>query len=51
MLGIVDRIFLSRGDVRTVDFTLGLRHAVDMGWVGLTGACLDFRSLGWSPKG
>jgi hypothetical protein len=37
MLGTVDRIFLSRRDARTVDFTLGLRHAIDMGWVELTG--------------
>jgi hypothetical protein len=37
MLGTVDRIFLSRSHARTVDFTLGLRHAVDMGWVELTG--------------
>jgi hypothetical protein len=37
MLGTVDRIFLSRRDARTVDFTLGLRHAIDMGWVKLTG--------------
>jgi len=37
MLGTVDRIFLSRTHARTVDFTLGLRHAVDMGWVELTG--------------
>ncbi len=37
MLGTVDRIFLNRRDARPVDFTLGLRHAVDMGWVELTG--------------
>jgi hypothetical protein len=37
MLGAVDRRFLSRPDVRTVDFTSGLRHAVDVGWVELTG--------------
>jgi hypothetical protein len=37
MLGTVDRIFLSRRDARTVHFTLGLRHAIDMGWVELTG--------------
>jgi hypothetical protein len=37
MLGTVDRIFLSRRGTRTVDFPLGLRHAVDMGWVELTG--------------
>jgi hypothetical protein len=37
MLGTVDRIFLSRTHARTVDFTLGLRHAVDMEWVELTG--------------
>jgi hypothetical protein len=37
MLGTVDRIFLSRTHARTVDFTLGLRHAVDTGWVELTG--------------
>jgi hypothetical protein len=37
MLGTVDRIFLSRRGARAVDFTLGLRHAVDMGWVELIG--------------
>jgi hypothetical protein len=37
MLGTVDRSFLSRPNTRTVDFTSGLRHAVDMGWVELTG--------------
>jgi len=37
MLGTVDRIFLSRTHARTVDFTSGLRHAVDIGWVELTG--------------
>ncbi len=37
MLGAVDRKFLSQRDPRTVDFTSGLRHAVDMGWVELTG--------------
>jgi len=37
MLGTVDRIFLNRRDARPVDFTLGLRLAVDMGWVELTG--------------
>ena len=37
LLGTVDRIFLNRRDARPVDFTLGLRHAVDMGWVELTG--------------
>jgi hypothetical protein len=37
MLGAVDQRFLSRPDVRTVDFTSGLRHAVDMGWIELTG--------------
>jgi hypothetical protein len=37
MLGTVDRIFLNRRDARPSDFTFGLRHAVDMGWVELTG--------------
>ena len=37
MLGAVDRRFLSRRDARPVDFTSGLRHAVDMGWVELAG--------------
>src|SRR5215831_12055338 len=37
MLGTVDRIFLSRTHAKTVDFTSGLRHAVDIGWVELTG--------------
>ena len=37
MLGTLDRIFLSRTHARTVDFTSGLRHAVDIGWVELTG--------------
>jgi hypothetical protein len=37
MLGTVDQRFLSRTNARTVDFTLGLRQAVDMGWVELTG--------------
>jgi hypothetical protein len=37
MLGTVDRIFLSRTHARTVDFTSGLRHAADIGWVELTG--------------
>ncbi len=37
MLGTVDRIFLNRRDARPSDFTFGLRHAVDVGWVELTG--------------
>jgi len=37
LLGTVDRIFLDRYDCRSADFTFGLRHAVDMGWVELTG--------------
>ena len=37
MLGTVDRIFLNRRDARPSDFNLGLRHAVDVGWVELTG--------------
>ncbi len=37
MLGAVDRRFLSRRDARPVDFTSGLRHAVDVGWVELAG--------------
>jgi hypothetical protein len=37
LLGTVDRIFLDRYDGRSADFTFGLRHAVDMGWVELTG--------------
>ena len=37
MLGAVDRRFLSRRDARPVDFTSGLRHAVDTGWVELAG--------------
>jgi hypothetical protein len=37
MLGTVDQRFLSRPNARTVDFTSGLRHAVDMEWVELTG--------------
>jgi hypothetical protein len=37
LLGTVDRIFLDRYDGRSADFTFGLRQAVDMGWVELTG--------------
>ena len=37
MLGTVDRTFLSRRGARAADFTSGLRHAVDMGWVELSG--------------
>ena len=37
MLGTVDQRFLSRTNARAVDFTLGLRQAVDTGWVELTG--------------
>jgi hypothetical protein len=37
LLGTVDRIFLDRYGGRSADFTFGLRHAVDMGWVELTG--------------
>jgi hypothetical protein len=37
LLGTVDRIFLNRRASRPVDFTMGLRHAVDMGWVEITG--------------
>jgi hypothetical protein len=37
LLGTVDRIFLDRYDGRSADFTFGLRHAVDMGWVEITG--------------
>jgi hypothetical protein len=37
MLGTVDQRFLNRGGARPADFTSGLRHAVDMGWVELTG--------------
>ncbi len=37
MLGAVDKRFLNHGDARPADFTSGLRHAVDMGWVELTG--------------
>jgi len=37
MLGAVDQRFLSRTNARAVDFTLGLRQAVDTGWVELTG--------------
>ena len=37
LLGTVDRIFLNRYDGRSADFNFGLRHAVDMGWVELTG--------------
>ena len=37
MLGAVDKRFLNHGDARPADFTSGLRHAVDMGWVELAG--------------
>jgi len=37
MLGAVDKRFLMRRDARPVDFTAGLRHAVDTGWIELTG--------------
>ncbi len=37
MLGAVDQRFLNLRDGRPADFTSGLRHAVDMGWVELTG--------------
>ena len=37
LLGTVDRIFLNRYDGRSADFTFGLRHAVDMRWVEITG--------------
>jgi hypothetical protein len=37
LLGTVDRIFLNRRDAKPSDFTVGLRHAVDMEWVELTG--------------
>jgi hypothetical protein len=37
MLGAVDQRFLNHHDARPADFTSGLRHAVDIGWVELTG--------------
>jgi hypothetical protein len=37
LLGTVDRICLNRHGVRPSDFTFGLRHAIDMGWVEITG--------------
>jgi hypothetical protein len=37
LLGTVDRIFLYRRASRPLEFTMGLRHAVDMGWVEITG--------------
>jgi hypothetical protein len=37
LLGTVDRICLNRHGVRPSDFTFGLRHAVDMGWIEITG--------------
>jgi hypothetical protein len=36
MLGAVDKRFLMHRDARAVDFTAGLRHAVDTGWIELT---------------
>jgi len=48
LLGTVDRIFLNRYDGRSADFTFGLRHAVDMGWVELTG---NGRQLRLTPAG
>ena len=43
LLGTVDRIFLNRRDARPSDFTAGLRHAVDMEWVELTGQGRELR--------
>jgi len=37
MLGAVDQRFLNLRDDRSANFTSGLRHAVDIGWVELTG--------------
>ena len=48
MLGTVDQGFLSRTNARSVDFTLGLRQAVDTGWVELTG---QGKQLRLTPSG
>jgi hypothetical protein len=43
LLGTVDRLFLNRQDAKPSDFTVGLRHAVDLEWVELTGQGTQLR--------